>query len=385
MAKSRRKKKKKPSKKLDNGVVALRKRYREVGLPGSYRGAGDLARALGGGKKKRKAIESALRGEQAYTLHRPVVRRFARRKVRVGGPFDQWQADLVDCSAYKSDNAGVRFLLCIIDVFSKMAWVRALKTKTGREVAGAFEGVLRDEAPKAPLRLQTDKGSEFRAREFKDVARRWGIDLFSTENEDIKACIVERFQRTLQTMIHRYFTAERTRSFVDVLPAMLKTYNTTRHGATGMAPADVRPHHTEDIYNRLYRNFAEDRPAPEEAGLRVGDSVRISKARVTFEKGYLPSWSREIFTVTAVLRTTPRTYRLADDSGEAIRGAFYGKELQRVDRPDYWDVEAVLDTRRRKGGKREYLVKWAGYPASFNSWEVDIIGPDAGPSPPDGK
>ena len=64
---------------------------------------------------------------------------------------------------------------------------------------------------------------------------------------------------------------------------------------------------------------------------------------------------------------------LVDFGGEALQGSFYEQELQVVKPPTYYDVEAVLRTRNR-GGRREFLVKWAGYPDSFNSWETDIIG-----------
>ena len=77
-----------------------------------------------------------------------------------------------------------------------------------------------------------------------------------------------------------------------------------------------------------------------------------------------------------ILNTVPVTYRIIDVSGEDVSGNFYGPELQKITPPEYFDVEAVLDT-RRKHGRTEYLVKWANYPASFNSWETDLITPVA--------
>ena len=108
----------------------LRARYKSLGLPGSYAGADTLSKALGG-----QSVKEALMGEDSYTLHRPVLYRFPRRKTIVSGPMDQFQCDLVDCSAYKDHNDGIRYLFCCIDVFTKYAWVSPLRSKRGQETA----------------------------------------------------------------------------------------------------------------------------------------------------------------------------------------------------------------------------------------------------------
>ena len=113
--------------------------------------------------------------------------------------------------------------------------------------------------------------------------------------------------------------------------------------------------------------------------LAPSDQVRMSKTRRQFAKGYKGHWSKEIFHVEAVRDTNPVTYVMADAGSEPIKGTFYGPELQKVTLPDYFDVESILDT-RRGGNVTEYLVKWAGYPASFNSWERDWSGSVAVPS-----
>ena len=105
-------------------------------------------------------------------------------------PLCQFQCDLVDVGTYKKDNDGVRFLLCAVDVFSRYAWARPLARKTGKEVSEAFEDILA-EAGRDPLHVQTDKGKEFRTSAFEGMVKHWGIEVFSTENDDIKASLVE--------------------------------------------------------------------------------------------------------------------------------------------------------------------------------------------------
>lgn len=124
--------------------------------------------------------------------------------------------------------------------------------------------------------------------------------------------------------------------------------------------------------NTLYdplRAFLKDPPK-----LRVGDSVRITKAKTAFQRGYTPNWSVEVFTVTRVLQTTPFTYRVEDWAGESVRGSFYAEELQKIKTPDVYRVEAVL-ARKKVGRRNMVLVKWLGYPDTFNQWipESDVV------------
>ena len=275
----------------------IQKCYRQPGLPGSLASISALRRAL---LPERLDVSRALAGEENYTLHRPIRYRFPRRPSVVAGPGQQLQCDLVDCSAYKKHNAGTRFLFCCIDVFSKYAWVRTLQSKRGKETAATMEDILK-EMDKSPLSVQSDKGSEMRATAFQRVLQKRGIHFFTSENDDIKASIVERFQKTLQNMIHRHMTATRSHAFVDILPALMRTYNGTYHSAIGMAPMDVDGDNTEHVWLRLYGPDRKERVKKMTDGkgrLTLGNHVRISKARRPFAKA--GQWSKEIFLVTTI-------------------------------------------------------------------------------------
>ena len=141
-------------------------------------------------------VERWLSEQDTYTLHKPVRRRFKRRCVVVGGPNQQWQADLVDMSRLKKVNDGTTFILTVIDVFSKLAWCVPLKNKSA-----AFTQLLSNGAPNT---LQTDKGTEFLNRSLQKLLKEHGVHHFATHNEETKASIVERFNRTLKyvTLFH---------------------------------------------------------------------------------------------------------------------------------------------------------------------------------------
>ena len=109
---------------------------------------------------KLKDVRNWLKKQQTYNLRKPIRRKFLRRKTVVAGIDHQWQADLADMSKLSNSNDKFKFLLCIIDVFSKYAWVVPIKDKTGITLVNAFKSVLK--SGRSPKSLQTDKGTEFK-------------------------------------------------------------------------------------------------------------------------------------------------------------------------------------------------------------------------------
>ena len=150
----------------------------------------------------------------------------------------------------------------------------------------------------------------------------------------------------------------------------MHSYNNTWHRSIKRKPASVDRNNEKEVWNTLYGDF-EQKVATFK--FNVGDQVRISKTRRMFKKGYLPNWTEEIFTVSERISDQPPLYKLKDYEGEELEGTFYEQELQSVvkEKDDVFRVETVLKKRKRKG-KTEYLVKWYGWPAKFNSWVTDL-------------
>ena len=365
-------------------ATLLRKIYYNPKAAGGFGSIEALSKAS---KTKRKKTKTWLEKQLPYTLHRPIRRKFQRRRIVVGGIDHQWQADLADVANLSKENNGYKFLLTCIDVLSKFAWVVPLKDKTGKTLVKAFTRIFKQKPQRTPLALQTDKGSEFVNKVFQKFLTLHNVHFFTTENQEIKASIVERFNRTLKTKMWRYFTHTNKYRYVDVLQDLVAAYNASKHRSIGMAPEDVDETNEEKVWQKLYsRSKAERRQTTPGGGgvrrrgrvgvsgvdlLRVGDKVRISKAKRLFDKGYLPNWTEEIFEIASVVHTIPKVYKLRDYDGAVITGTFYTEELQKVSEPDLYRVETILKQRKRKG-RSEYFVKWLGYPTSFNSWVTDL-------------
>ena len=170
----------------------------------------------------------------AKELHKPRRICFPRRRVHVKGIDQIWSADLVDMSAFSKDNHGVKYLLTIIDVFSKYTWVMPPKTKTGKDITKAFDYIIEGSRRK-PSRLWVDKGTEFYNQTFNKYLEQNNIQMYSTHNEG-KAVVVERFNRTIKTRLWMYFRANSTTRYFDILPALLQQYNHSVHRSMGMTP-----------------------------------------------------------------------------------------------------------------------------------------------------
>ena len=294
--------------------------------------------------------------------------------MRVRGIDENWEADLVDVQILKKFNGGYRYLLTCIDVLSKYAWVIPLKSKTSKDMIDGFKKILK--GGRVPQMLHSDKGSEFLNRDFQKFLKNQDISFFTTENET-KACIVERFNRTLKTKMWRYFTFANTFKYIDILPKLVMGYNNTVHRSIRMKPKEVNIENQKQALVSLYgmKRVKGKRSSKLNAfKFQLGDQVRISKSKMRFEKGYEANWSEEVFTISARIRRALPVYRVNDYNGDELRGTFYEYELQKVvkTKGDLYAIEKILKTRTRKG-KKQYLVRWKGYGKEFDSW-VDKVG-----------
>ena len=201
------------------------------------------------------------------------------------------------------------------------------------------------------LYLQTDKSTEFKNSLFQDQLTEYKIQFYTSENDDIKAAIVERFNRTLKTRMYRYFTQSKSYRYVDVLENLVHSYNHTYHSSIRMSPATVNVKNESLVRQKLFRIH----PEKPKWSFDIGQRVRISKRKQAFEKGYLPGWSEEIFIISKKFTTTPVIYAIKYVADEEIKGRFYEPELQ-LKEDNVYDVDKVLKTRRRNG-KIEYYVK----------------------------
>lgn len=347
-----------------NAEKSLRAVFYNAKHPGSYGGVDSTHYGIKK-KFKRGRVRDWLTHQDTYTLHKPAVRNFLRRRVVVGSIDQQFQADLVDVSKLAKFNNGYRYLLTCIDVLSKFAFVVPLRDKTGKTLVEAFKVIFA--SGRKCKTLQTDKGTEFTNRVFQKFLKDNDVDFFTTHNEETKASIAERFNRTLKTKMWKYFTANDTVRYVDVLDDLVWSYNHSYHRSIKTSPASVTQANQEKVWQTLYGQPLTKR---KKHSFLAGDRVRMTMAKRPFKKGYLPSWSEELFTVVKQIRSYPTTYKVQDDHGDVLEGSFYDQELQKVADKDVYKIERILSTRKRKK-KKEYLVKWAGYPDSFNSWILE--------------
>lgn len=329
--------------------------------PAGFASIQKLAKSSGYSEKK---VKKWLESQPTYTLHRPARKKYATRPYIVHDIDEQWQADLADMSSIANENRGHNFILTVIDIFSRYAWARPLKNKSGKEVAAAFKDIFKEK--RIPKRIQTDQGKEFENREVKRLFDEHNIELFSVKSA-YKAAIVERFNRTLKRKLWQHFTMNLNQKWLLLLQKAVSSYNNSVHRTIGYKPINVTSENVSDIRENVYNKRR--KVGHEKIQIEVGDRVRISKVKSVFEKGYLPNWTEEIFTVHSINRKyRPVTFKLKDYHNEVIEGSFYQHEIQKVVHDDdTFIVEKIIRSQRRNG-EQWSLVKWRGYPTSMNSW-----------------
>jgi hypothetical protein len=324
------------------------KKYTDPSNPGSFQGISGFVKN-NRDVKKSEATKS-LNKLEATTLHKPIKSKFNRIKTLVGKIDQQWQVDLVDMTNLAGSNSNHKYILTVIDVFSKYAWAESLLNKTSENVKNAFEKIFK--SGRKPQMIYADSGNEFKGS-CKKYLEDLGITIYLARTK-VKASVVERFNRTLKEKMFRYFTFNKelnkgktftgnnfhNKRYLEILPKMIKSYNNSYHRSIKMKPIEVNINNQDEVFENLFKyniNSAQDiYKKIIKLKFKKGDYVRIIKEKSIFEKGYTPNWSQKIYIISSVIISNPPIYsikEITNNSTKNVEGYWYTEELQLVDLP----------------------------------------------------
>ena len=243
-------------------------------------------KSVGSGAKHVNTKITPQNQQLAEERHKPIIKKSEKRKVHAAFKDNIWGADLADMQLLSRYNKGIRLLLCVIDIFSKYAWVVPLKDKKGISIVKVFQSILK-QSNRKPNKIWVDEGSDFYNAYLKKWLQDNDIVMYSTHNEG-KSVVAERFIRTLKSKIYKYMTSISKNVYINKIDDIVNEYNNTYHTTIKMKPIDVK--------NNTYINTSK-KINYKDPKFKVGDRVRISKYKNIFAKGYMPNWSEEVFVI----------------------------------------------------------------------------------------
>lgn len=316
----------------------------------------------------KRQIKSYLQEKDVYTLHYPIKKNFPRNKYLVSNIDELWEIDLVDMREYTKFNNNHSFILTVIDVFSKYAYVQPLKNKSAIEVTKALAKIIK-ESNKIPEKIQSDHGKEFQNAVFKNFLKNKKIKQYVSYSPIIKCAVIERFNRTLKDKIFKYFTHKKTKRYIDVLETIINVYNNSKHSTIRMSPAEVSENDVgklNELYSDGHRKFSL-KYGHNKLKLKEDDLVRVAKPKPNFDRGFLPRWTVEKFRINRIIKKNPFSlFILMDYKNTPIAGRFYEHQLQKVKiNNGFPPIEKIIKM-RGLGKKLQYYVKFKG--EKTNHW-----------------
>lgn len=276
----------------------------------------------------RDYIKGWLSIQPTYAAFKQVRGKLKRRKVLVRGIGHQYQADLLDVLQYYKSNMGYKYLLTVLDCFSRKAWAVPLKTKKGIEMVKAFQKVFQQLGP--PRKMQTDQGSEFYNVHVQNLFRRLKIIHFSTK-QNVKAQMVERFNRTIRDKIKKYTAANKNYHYINALPELLQSYNNSVHSSLKeYTPNQVNKFNENHVREILYGSyFQEKKQIPK---FVIGDVVLIAQKKAPFDKTSPFMDTKKRYVITDVIhKFNPPMYKVQGEKDKiAVDRALYAEEMHKI-------------------------------------------------------
>ena len=339
--------------------------YLNIKNPHSYTSVANLRNSVSS-KITDEDLKNYLQANMTYTLHKPVRKKMTHNKVKAVAVDNVWAADLGDFQNISKFNDGVKYILFVIDVFSKYLFVRTLKSKKGEEVANQFADII-IKSERKPALLHSDEGGELWNSHMNKIMTELDILHYATGSQ-MKSGVAERVIRSIKQRMYKYFTHKNTFHYLDVIDQIVLNYNKTVHSTTKYKPIDVNSKNSDAIYEDV---FADEPVTRDKSDLKIGDYVRIALLKGIYRKGYEESYSREVFIIDDITHKNKKVpmYTLKEVDGETIKGSFLKEEVQKVvfDPNATYPIEKIIET-KGTGRNKIYLVKWLGWPKVFNSF-----------------
>ena len=350
----------------------LKKVFYSVGSPGAlFRDPRKIYRILKEKYPKSKLsfknVKQFMDNQEVNSLHRNAKRHYKRNTIHVSVPHFQFATDLIDFSTYAKYNGNYKYILTMIDCFTKKAYVSLLKSKSGKDVSSALDIIFKSLKFK-PKVLQADYGSEYFNLQTDKVLKKHNIKLFGSSGI-VKNAVIERFNRTLQELIWSYFDITRQREYAKIIPKIVNTYNTTIHSSTGYSPNKINYDNAHLAYKKLYgKTLIKKR---KKSKFKKGDIIRLNRLHNMYEKKFEQRWSRAVYIVGShpyytTLGKLP-TYKIIELDGTILPGRFYENEMLKLDRKNYLDNFKFPYELLRKD-KKGTFVTWLGYDKKYNSY-----------------
>jgi len=295
--------------------------FTDPSKPGSFYSPSKISKQIG---ISQKDALSSLKTIKQYYLYKKIVKPKRYRKVIVHFNNFQVTADLIDLRRLKKHNKDYQYILTFLDCFSRKSHCEKLKNKTAPVVLEALQKIFK-KLERIPKYLFSDQESAFKSH----LIQNWFTEnnvIFFVTFSPIHSGIIERFNRTIMGRIAKYMDYNETLTWIDVLDALVDSYNNTFHRSIGMAPNEVNPTNEHIVWDNLYKNYMNNVDTPK---YKIGDRVRISTQRLNYEKGYLRGWSEEIFIIKRVVPSPVPSYILEDLKGEPIYGSFTENEISK--------------------------------------------------------
>ena len=216
-----------------------------------------------------------------------------------------WSIDLADFSDYKtSNNKGFRYIFIIIDNFSKYLWAIPLKNKYSQTITNEFSNILTTSKRK-PLKIESDRGSEFYSSIFQNLLRSKNIQHYSRYT-DKSPSIAERVIRTVRSLLKKPVFEKGNADWLSELPPVIKQYNNTIHHSIKMTPNQASKKSNE---RKVYSNLKDKREV-RKPKFKLGDLVRTSDIKKVFSKSDSTNYSYKLYTITEIIHDTIPSYRI---------------------------------------------------------------------------